>query len=66
LETFDQNLSKLAEPKDCSSTPLRFRKGACLLKRCVLRSKQVRNQFRGDALNLLEFENVEVSPGEIS
>jgi hypothetical protein len=50
LETFDQNLSKLAEPKDCSSTPLRFRKGACPLKVCVLRGKQVRNQFRGDAL----------------
>jgi mannose-6-phosphate isomerase-like protein (cupin superfamily) len=32
----------------------------------ALRSEEVRIQFRGDALDLSEFENVEVSPGEIT
>jgi hypothetical protein len=30
------------------------------------RVEEVRIQFRGDALDLSEFENVEVSPGEIT
>jgi hypothetical protein len=32
----------------------------------ALRSEEVRIQFRGDALDLSEFENVEVSPREIT
>jgi len=32
----------------------------------ALRSEEVRIQFRGDALDLSEFENVPVSPGEIT
>jgi len=32
----------------------------------ALRSQEVRIQFRGDALDLSEFENGEVSPGEIT
>ena len=32
----------------------------------ALRSEEVRIQFRGDALDLSEFENIEVSPGEIT
>ena len=32
----------------------------------ALRSEEVRIQFRGDALDLSEFENVAVSPGEIT
>ena len=32
----------------------------------ALRSEEVRIQFRGDALDLSEFENVEVSPGEVT
>jgi mannose-6-phosphate isomerase-like protein (cupin superfamily) len=32
----------------------------------ALRSEEVRIQFRGDALDMSEFENVEVSPGEIT
>ena len=32
----------------------------------ALRSEEVRIQFRGDALDLSEFENVEVFPGEIT
>lgn len=32
----------------------------------ALRSEEVRIQFRGDALDMSEFENVEVSPGEVT
>ena len=32
----------------------------------ALRSEEVRIQFRGDALDLSEFENVEVVPGEVT
>ena len=32
----------------------------------ALRSEEVRIQFRGDALDLSEFENIEVSPGEVT
>jgi hypothetical protein len=32
----------------------------------MLRSEEVRTKFRDDALDLSEFDNVEVSPGEIS
>src|SRR5437879_13534313 len=32
----------------------------------AVRSEELRIQFRGDALDLSEFENVEVSPGEIT
>jgi mannose-6-phosphate isomerase-like protein (cupin superfamily) len=32
----------------------------------ALRSEEVRIQFRGDALDMSEFENIEVSPGEVT